>query len=61
MRHSARLKSKKVESRRSELVVFVSEAEHNRRFTTYQRTLAFLVNSSWPSQISIRGCVINKI
>ena len=32
---------------------------HNRRFTTYQRTLAFLVNSSWPSQISIRGCVIN--
>ena len=34
---------------------------HNRRFTTYQRTLAFLVDSSWPSQISIRGCVINKI
>ena len=25
------------------------------------QTLASLVNSSWPSQISIRGCVINKI
>ena len=24
---------------------------HSRRFTTYERTLAFLVNRSWPSQI----------
>ena len=34
---------------------------HSRRFTTYEQTLAFLVNSSWSSQISIIGCVINKI
>ena len=26
-----------------------------------QQALAFLANSSWPSQISIRGCMINKI
>ena len=26
-----------------------------------QQALAFIANSSWPSQISIRGCMINKI